>query len=322
MLITTKLLQMGERIPAMRILDMQTFAALVRNRHFGRTAQELSTTQPAISSRLAALEQELGHKLVHRMGSEFRLTPQGEEVLRVFQGVLDSVDTLKITLDNLQAKAPVLLRIGAIDSVISTWMSALVESLHQTMPNLKIELTVESTKRLVHGMHKGEFDLIFAVDPAIGDSFRSFVSCVLQMIWVGSPKLIDPERTYSVDDLARMPIITFPKNAPPYRQIAPYFQDEQVLASKLTSSNSMFAIINLIVDGFGVAAIPKVIVRRELGQGLLHQIRVSKHFPPLPIIATYQSTTHQDVILRVVEQAQKCALTYCSSVDPSTAWLG
>ena len=306
---------------AMRILDMLTFATLVRNRHFGRTAVELNTTQPAISSRLAALEQELGHKLVHRMGSEFRLTPEGEEVLRVFQGVLDNVDTLKHTLDNLQAKAPVLLRIGAIDSVISTWMPALVESLHQSMPNLKIELTVESTKRLVHGMHKGEFDLIFAVDPAIGDSFRSFVSCVLQMIWVGSPKLIDPERTYSVDDLARMPIITFPKNAPPYRQIAPYFQDEQVLASKLTSSNSMFAIINLIIDGFGVAAIPKVIVRRELGQGLLHQIKVSKHFPPLPIIGSYQSTTHQDVILRVVEQAQKCALTYCAGVDPSTAWL-
>jgi DNA-binding transcriptional LysR family regulator len=83
----------------------------------------------------------------------------------------------------------------------------------------------------------------------------------------------------------------------------------------------MFAIINLIIDGFGVAAIPKVIVRRELGQGLLHQIRVSKHFPPLPIIGSYQSSTHQDVILQVVEQAQKCALTYCASVDPSTAWL-
>ena len=92
----------------MRILDMQTFTALVRNRHFGRTAQELSTTQPAISSRLAALEQELGHKLVHRMGTEFRLTPEGEEVLQVFQQVLDNLDTLKTKLDNLQAKAPVL----------------------------------------------------------------------------------------------------------------------------------------------------------------------------------------------------------------------
>ena len=305
----------------MRILDMLTFSTLVRNRHFGRTAEELSTTQPAISSRLAALESELGHKLIHRVGNNFRLTPEGEEVLRVFQNVLDSMDGLKDTLHNLDAKAPVLLRIGAIDSVISTWMPSVVEALHQTMPRLKIELTVESTKRLVHGMHHGEFDLIFAVDPAIGDSFRSFVSCVLQMIWVGSPKIIDPQRLYSVDDLARLPIITFPKNAPPYRQIAPYFQDEKVLASSLTSSNSLFAIINLIIDGFGVAAIPAVIIRRELQSGLLHPIQVSKRFPPLPIIATYQSTTHQDIVLRVVEQAQRSAASFCAGVDPATAWL-
>lgn len=305
----------------MRIIDMTTFAVLVRNRHFGRAAMELNTTQPAISSRLAALEDELGHRLIHRVASDFRLTPEGEQVLRVFQSILDSVDALKTSLENPQGKAPVLVRIGAIDSVISTWMPGLVESLRPTMPNLKIELTVESTKRLVHGMHKGEFDLIFAVDPAVGDSLRSFVSCVLQMIWVGSPKVIDPGRMYSVDDLSRMPIITFPKNTPPYRQIAPYFQDEQVLASKLTSSNSMFAIINLVIDGFGVAAIPTAIIRRELHMGLLHPIQVSKHFPPLPIIATYQSTTHQAIILKVVEQAQKSAHAFCTSVDPATAWL-
>ena len=122
-------------------------------------------------------------------------------------------------------------------------------------------------------------------------------------------------------DLARLPIITFPKNAPPYRQIAPYFQDEKVLASSLTSSNSLFAIINLIIDGFGVAAIPAVIIRRELQSGLLHPIQVSKRFPPLPIIATYQSTTHQDIVLRVVEQAQRSAASFCAGVDPATAWL-
>ena len=305
----------------MRIIDMVTFAVLVRNRHFGRAALELNTTQPAISSRLAALEEELGHKLIHRVAGDFRLTPEGEQALRVFQGILDGLDTLKTSLHYPDGTMPVLVRIGAIDSVISTWMPNMVESLRDTMPNLKIELTVESTKRLVHGMHKGEFDLIFAVDPAVGDSLRSYVSCVLQMIWVGSPRIIDPDRMYSVDDLSRMPIITFPKNTPPYRQIAPYFQDEQVLASKLTSSNSMFAIINLVIDGFGVAAIPTAIIRRELRMGLLHPIQVSKHFPPLPIIATYQSTTHQAIILKVVEQAQKSARAFCTSVDPATAWL-
>lgn len=305
----------------MRVRDMETFSALVRNRHFGRAAEELNTTQPTVSSRLAAVEQELGHRLVERQGSQFRLTAQGEEALRVFETVLGAMDGLKRTLDSRGASEPALLRIGAIDSVISTWMPDMVESLHAALPGLKIELTVESTKRLVHGMQRGEFDLVFAVDPVIGDHFRNFVSHVLQMMWVGSPRLIDPNREYSVSDLARMPIVTFPKNAPPYRQIAPYFQDENVLASKLTSSNSMFAIINLIVDGFGVAAMPSAIIRRELRSGLLHPIRVSKPFPPLPIICSYQASARPKVIQTAINQAQQSARAFCAKADPDTVWL-
>lgn len=309
-----------EGVPWMRLLDMTTFIALVRNRHFGRTAEELNTTQPAVSSRLATIETELGCRLIHRAGTEFRLTPEGEKALLVFQDVLRRMDGLKSSLSSPQG-ANAVVRIGAIDSVISTWMPALVESLHQTLPGLKVELTVESTKRLIYGMNKGEFDLIFAVDPAVGDGFRSFTSCIWQMIWAGSPKLTDQDRIYSVDDLAQMPIITFTKNTPPYRQIAPYFQDERVLASTMTSSNSLFAIINMCIDGFGVAAIPSVVIQRELQTGLLVPIQVSKRFPPLPIIATYQSTTEQETILKVVAQAQECARRFCSGVSPSTAWL-
>lgn len=306
---------------AIRILDMTTFVVLARNRHFGRTAQELNATQPAVSTRLATLEHEFGCRLVERGDREFRLTPEGEKALHVFQGIITSVARLRATLQGPEALVPAVVRIGAIDSVASTWMPHMIEALRETLPTLRIELTVEGTSLLVRGMRKGEFDLIFAVDPAVGDGFRSFVSCVLQMVWAGSRKLIDPDRVYSVDDLAQMPIITFPKDTPPYRQIAPYFQDERVLASKLTSSNSLFAIINLLIDGFGVGAIPTVTIKRELGQGLLHPVKVSKRFPPMPIIATYQSTTHQELIQAVVDQARASAAAYCASVDPTTAWI-
>ena len=305
----------------MRILDMTTFVALARNRHFGRTAKELNATQPAISSRLAALEEDLGCRLVERGAGDFRLTPEGERALGVFQGVLGSLSSLREALQSPRPPVLPVMRIGAIDSIACTWMPQLIEALRDRLPTLKIELTVEGTKLLVGGLGKGEFDIIFAVDPAVGDGLGSFVSCVLQMIWVGSPKLIDPDRPYSVDELAQMPIITFPKDSPPYRQIAPYFQDESVLASKLTSSNSLFAIVNLLIDGFGVSVVPTVTIRRELKMGLLHPIRVSKRFPPMPIIATYRSTTHQDLIRTVVQQARASAAGYCASVDPAMAWI-
>lgn len=302
----------------MRILDLNTFLVLARNRHFGRAAQEMNTTQPAISTRLAALEAEFGCRLVHRGDREFRLTPEGERVLEVFQKVIDDLEGLRSELKQGYS-ATTTIRIGVIDSVASTWMPHLVESLHKEAPNLRIELTVESTTALVEHMEKGKFDLIFCLDPAIGDGFRSFVACVWQMTWTGSPKLVQPDRAYNVDELAKMPIVTFPKDTPPYRQIAPYFQDERVLASKMTSSNSLFAIINLLIDGFGVAAIPTVTIERELKSGLLHQMDVAKWFPPMPIIATYQSSTHQKVIQFVADKVREVAGDFARS-RPGQAW--
>lgn len=301
----------------MRLLEMTTFVVLVRHRHFGRTALELNTTQPAISARLAVLEEEFGCRLIDRVAGGFKLTAEGEKVLEVSRHVLECVDALKADLKRPNAEPATVIRIGAIDSISSTWMPSLVEALHGSMSNIRIELTIESTQRLVQGMNKGEFDLIFAVDPAIGEGFRSFVSCVLRMIWAASPRLIDPGRVYSVKELAQLPIISFPRNTAPYRHIAPYFEDESVLASKLTSSNSLFAIIKLALDGFGVAALPAVTLERELQDGSLCATPVIKALSPMPIIATYQSSTHQDVIVRVVNEARARARAFFSEHDPS-----
>jgi len=300
---------------------MKTYVALARNRHFGRTAEELNTTQPAISSRLNALETELGTKLVNRGDGSFSLTVDGERVLHSFEAMLGDLEALKGSLHGDATPALKPLRIGAIDSVSSTWMPHMMDSLHHTFPNLKIELTVDGTKDLVQGMSKGEFDVIFGLHPVLEEGFRSFTSYVLQMVWAGSPRLIDPDRTYSVAELAELPIISFPRNSPPYQMIAPYFHDENALASKLTSCNSLYAIINLIIDGFGVGAIPTVTIRRELNMGLLHQVRVAKRFPPMHIICTYQATTHQDFIRKVIHQARISAARFCASVEPEMAWI-
>ena len=133
----------------MRLLDMKTYVVLARNRHFGRTADELNTTQPAISSRLASIERELGCKLVIRGDGRFALTADGERVLQHFETVLDDIEALKDSLAGADHHSHEPLRIGAIDSVSSTWMPQLIEALHQQFPGLKIELTVDGTKPLV-----------------------------------------------------------------------------------------------------------------------------------------------------------------------------
>lgn len=305
----------------MRIVDITTFLVLARVRHFARAARELNTTQPAISMRLATLEAEFACKLVRRRRGDFSLTPEGERVLKTFEAIAHSLDALRSELAGHPAAALEVVRIGAIDTVSTTWMPSLVDALHRRAPRLKVELTIESTNSLVKGLEQGAYDLIFALDPVIGETYRSFVSCVFEMSWVGAARSVEEGRVYAVEDLAQMPIVTFPKGTPPYRMVAPFFQDEEILASKLTSNNSLYSIINLVVAGFGIAALPTVTVQREIDLGLVKVLRTAKPLAAMPIIGTYQATTNTEVVSFAVEQSRASAAGYCETADPDRVWI-
>lgn len=304
-----------------RSADLRTFVVLSRTRHFRRAADELATSQPAISARVAALEDKLGVRLIERGEGVFRLTEAGQLALETFEKVLAELDRLAFRLRNEPEPVAATLRVGAIDTVAATWLPGLIETLHARYPHMRVELTVDGTRALSVELRKGNFDIIFAMHPVVDEGFRTFSACVLQMIWVGSPRLINPDRVYTPQDLAAMPIITFPRDTPPYQMVAPYFHDEQVLASKLTSCNSLYAIVSLLLDSYGVAALPTVALRRELASGRLVPIRVTKEFTAMPVIASYQAQTQQELMRAVAEESRRAAALFCASAKPGTAWV-
>jgi DNA-binding transcriptional LysR family regulator len=305
----------------MRIVDIETFTTLVRLRHFGKTADLLNTTQPAISSRLANLERELNARLIIRTERHFEITAEGKAALRCFEQMLQSIDCLRQDISH-HVPEPAHLAIGAIDAISSTVLPRLAESLRSAAPLIHLDLTVDSTLGLNQRMIEGNLDMVFSLDPVMGEGFRNFVACTFEMSWVGSSGFIDTDREYSVDELAEMPIITFPPNSPPHRMITPYFQSENHLARSMTTSNSLFAMINLVIDRFGVAPIPTVVIRRELQNQLLHRIKVRKPFPPMPIVASYRTISDSGLMALVVQRARESVIAFCRDVDASMAWPG
>ncbi|WP_305985684.1 LysR family transcriptional regulator [Roseibium sp. MMSF_3544] len=65
---------------------LTAFEAAARHRNFTRAAQELNVQQPAISRRVAALENQLGTRLLLRSRPRATLTPEGEILFRAISG--------------------------------------------------------------------------------------------------------------------------------------------------------------------------------------------------------------------------------------------
>ena len=74
------------------IRQMRYFAALAETLHFGRAAERLHVTQPPLSRQIAALERELGVKLLERHSRQAALTRAGRRFLEDSRTVLAAFD--------------------------------------------------------------------------------------------------------------------------------------------------------------------------------------------------------------------------------------
>ena len=68
---------------------LRYFLAVAREQSFTKAAEQLHITQPTLSRQLAALEEELGVKLLVRSGRNITLTDQGIFFKRRAQELLD-----------------------------------------------------------------------------------------------------------------------------------------------------------------------------------------------------------------------------------------
>src|SRR5829696_5096953 len=91
-----------------------TFRAVAHARSFSAAARTLSLTQPAVSQQVAALEKEVGARLLDREPGGLRLTRAGEVLLTHADALAERLELAERQLSELSG--PGRLRIGAFSS--------------------------------------------------------------------------------------------------------------------------------------------------------------------------------------------------------------
>ncbi len=100
----------------MDLCQLRGFYEIARQGSFTRAADKLFLTQPAISLRVKALEEELGEILFERRRKSIRLTPAGEVLFRRVQEVFDRLEVAREEIAALQHVLRGRLVIGTSDT--------------------------------------------------------------------------------------------------------------------------------------------------------------------------------------------------------------
>src|SRR3954447_5744242 len=83
----------------MELRQLEYFVAVARYRHFGRAAEALYVTQPALFQQVRRLEAELGLALLRRTSRGVELTPAGEDLLGRAEAILGEVAGARGAMD-------------------------------------------------------------------------------------------------------------------------------------------------------------------------------------------------------------------------------
>lgn len=273
----------------MNLRFLETFVWLARLRSFRLTAERLHATQAAISSRISALEQELGVRLFERGPKDATLTQDGtkalpfaEQMLKLNQAMISSVGD--------RSKVSGLLRLGAIESTVHTWLPDLLKRIRDEYPNLVIELTSDTSSNLSTQLLNGHIDVSFQTTSVTGSDMTNVPLGSLPMRWMASPAFNLSGQALTEAELAAYPVISFARHSPPHEFLTGLFAASGDVQVQINCLSSVAAIIRLVVDGFGIAVLPPAFVMRELEAGQLQLLQVTHRVPALPLLAAFRRT--------------------------------
>jgi LysR family transcriptional regulator, low CO2-responsive transcriptional regulator len=82
--------------------QLETFLEVARHASFSRAAEKRFRTQPAISSQIRGIEEEVGAKLFDRSGGKVSLTAAGKAFLKYVEETLDSRKAMMVAIAEME----------------------------------------------------------------------------------------------------------------------------------------------------------------------------------------------------------------------------
>ena len=133
------------------------FNALALHRNFGRAADAVFISQPALSVQIKELETTLGGALVERQARDVLLTPFGRRILAQAQKVLEEVRVLE---DAARWKGGLSgrLTLGVIPTIAPYLLPGALAALRAGDIHLDVQIQEGKTMRLIEALKSGTLD--------------------------------------------------------------------------------------------------------------------------------------------------------------------
>ncbi|MFT7772070.1 LysR family transcriptional regulator [Roseateles sp.] len=286
-----------------RLQLMQTFIRIVEAGSLSAAARQLGTTQPTVSRRLQALEQQFGQPLIQRSTHALRLTDTGERALERAKALAAEWEDFEHSLRAEPARPAGLLRVQVPHAFGQEHLIAPLVRALQDAPGLRVDwlLNDAAPNFIEQGL-----DCAIRVGGRAEGAVVAIPLARVPRVLVASPELLAGRSFEEPESLAELPwiaISTF------YRQELQLERDDGVRQRlpirPVLATDSLYATREAARLGLGAALLSGWAVHQDIADGRLVHLLPRWRGPALPVQLLYPNPPTPPARLRYFIEAMR-----------------
>ncbi len=259
----------------MDINKLKSFLLVSQYRSFSKAADILYCSQPAISKQIKSIEDELGVPLFNREGNKTSLTIQGKYFKQYAEEMVKLCENSKEHIRQIENLNEGTLFFGATNFIGIYIMPRLIKEFQNLYPNIKINMVIQSSRRLLEMIKRYEVEFIFLshyVD--IGEknyTIKNFCKDELVLI-VNTNHRLAERSSCSLNDIKDELFITKGMNSSLHKFLKEELKDFSFKKKLVISSQE--AIKQSVIEGVGISIMSKASVQSEVKAGLIKTLKI------------------------------------------------
>lgn len=256
---------------------LKVFRTAARHLNFRRAAEELRLTQPAVTSQIKALEEEVGIAVFNRAGGHLTLTIQGEILLGYAERLHRLADEAVQALARSSGNVAGSLALGASQTIGQYLLPNLIAGFLRRHPHVTIRTLGGNTEEILEQLAQSHVDIALIEGPTLRRDVKTepFLEDHMVLVVPADHRWADAE--LPLNDLASEPLITRELGSGSRRVVETALEaagmDIKALHLRLTL-DSTEGLLSAVEAGLGVAFVSRWAVRNQLALGTLRLAHV------------------------------------------------
>jgi DNA-binding transcriptional LysR family regulator len=297
----------------MELYQLRTFLTVADEGHLTRAAEKLFTSQPAISTQLRALEEELGVRLFDRSSKGMALTSAGVALQDQARRIVNAARDFKLSAEALRDTVTGELVFGLNNRPEILRLMEILRNLTTDHPDLRYEMVCGSSGVILQGLDEGTISIGFFEGDCSSQRLTWHHLDDVELCIAAPAEWAAELATPDWKKLEAKPWIFGSPMCSYFRTVETICREQGLQLRPRFRINEDLTVLNLVAEGLAVTL---TAVAQVAASGLADKIVILPHFrASVPLCIGYQTArAHEpaiaavrDAVLRIWKSARPSA---------------